>query len=150
MVIGSRAERFQCNFENGQMNCIDGEIQQIECYDGIALIDVRVNACILTASVLGSAGQEWRHGQAVRASFRETDVAIAKQRTGMISMRNCMRGSIAAIEKGKVLTRVDLDCSGLALSSIITTRAASNMNLAVGDEVEALVKANEISLEAHS
>ena len=41
-----------------------------------------------------------------------------------------------------------LDCRGQPLTSIITTRAVKRLELQEGDEVEALVKANEVSLMA--
>jgi molybdopterin-binding protein len=47
-----------------------------------------------------------------------------------------------------VLTRALLDYHGHEIISIITTRSAERLRLAVGDEVEALIKTNEVTLVA--
>ena len=50
------------------------------------------------------------------------------------------------VEKGQVLAKVTLDYQGLDVVSIITTRSAERLDLKTGDAVEALVKANEMTI----
>jgi len=130
------------------MNRLPGTIASVEVHGSIALVDVAVGQHRFTATLIG-AGEEaggWTEGMPVVLMFKDTEVSLAKNLTGLISMRNRIPGTITAIEHGKLLTRVTLDFQGHAISSVITTRSSHALNLAVGDTVEGLVKANEMTL----
>lgn len=132
------------------MNTLTGYIAAIEAHGSIAIVDVAVASLHFTATLLGSAEQlaAWEIGQAVRLLFKETEVALAKNLSGQISMRNKMPGIITKLEIGQVLTRVVLDMQGIQISSVITSRSARSLQIALGDVVEGLVKSNEMSLLA--
>jgi molybdopterin-binding protein len=55
---------------------------------------------------------------------------------------------VKQLDESVVLTRALLDYHGHEIISIITTRSAERLRLAVGDEVEALIKTNEVTLVA--
>jgi molybdate transport system regulatory protein len=78
--------------------------------------------------------------------FKETEVALAKNLSGLISMRNRIPGRVKTIERGQLLTKVTLDADGHTVESIITTRASHALALAIGDAVEGLVKSNEMTV----
>lgn len=130
------------------MNKLAGVIAAIEVHGSVAIVDVAVANHRFTSTLLGSAEQLacWEIGQAVQLLFKETEVALAKNLSGQISMRNRLPGTVTAIESGQVLSRVLFDMDGIAISSVITTRSARGLQLAVGDLVEGLVKSNEMSL----
>ena len=130
------------------MNTLTGHITAIETQGSVAIIDVAVGAQSFTATLLGSAVHfaEWKIGQVVRLLFKETEVALAKNLSGQISMRNRMPGVVTALDIGQVLTRVIFDMRGIMISSVITSRSARGLQLAIGDSVEGLVKSNEMSL----
>ncbi len=130
------------------MNTLHGHIAAIEAHGSVAIVDVTVAAHRFTATLLGSEDQlaAWGVGQAVSLLFKETEVSIAKNLSGQISMRNRLPGKVTAIEVGQVLTRVLLDMDGCLISSVITSRSARGLQLAVGDTIEGLVKSNEMSL----
>ncbi|MCU6435855.1 TOBE domain-containing protein [Undibacterium sp. Jales W-56] len=132
------------------MNKFSGQILAIEAYGSVAIIDVAVGAHRFTATLMGAADQLdiWKSGQPVCLLFKETEVALAKNLSGQISLRNRMPSIITALEHGQLLTRVAMQMDGLPLFSVITTRSARNLQLAVGDQVEGLVKSNEMSLLA--
>lgn len=87
-------------------------------------------------------------GRQVTLLFKETEVSIGKNLSGMISLRNRITSRIKKIEKSKILTKITLDYRGEEITSIISTKSAERLSLAQGDDVEWLVKANEISLSA--
>ncbi|MFZ6750005.1 TOBE domain-containing protein [Undibacterium sp. Ren11W] len=130
------------------MNILSGHIAAIEAHGSIAIVDVSVAAHHFTATLLGSPEHlaNWQIGQAVQLLFKETEVALAKNLSGQISLRNRLPGTIVAIEIGQVLTRAIIDMGGLQISSIITSRSARGLQLAIGDAIEGLVKSNEMSL----
>jgi molybdate transport system regulatory protein len=89
-------------------------------------------------------------GTAVTLLFKETEVSLAKNLSGILSLRNRFAVTVRGIQRGDILSAVELDYSGKALTSVITTRSLERLQLAAGDNVEALVKANEIALmEGH-
>jgi molybdate transport system regulatory protein len=132
------------------MNRLSGTIAAIETAGGIALIDVDVGARRYTALLVGAGddGKKWFVGTPVTLLFQETEVSLAKDLSGLISMRNRMPATITAIERGRLLSKVALDVDGHAVAAVITTRSCDSLQLAVGDRVEGLVKANEMSVKA--
>jgi molybdate transport system regulatory protein len=130
------------------MNRLPGQITRIEAVGSIALVEVAVGEHRYTATLIG-AGEEvasWPNGMPVTLLFKETEVSLAKNLSGLLSMRNRFPAQIAAIERGQLLTKVTLDVRGHTIESIITTRSSHSLALAVGDAVEGLVKSNEMTL----
>lgn len=130
------------------MNRLPGQITRVEAVGSIALVEVAVGERRFTATLIG-AGDEvasWPGGMPVTLLFKETEVSLAKNLSGLISMRNRIPATVAAIERGRLLTSVTLDADGHRIESIITTRSSHALELAVGDTVEGLVKSNEMTL----
>ena len=152
------------------MNCLFGTVTGIVRSGSVAIVEVLIQIdastetaihakaesltpLTLTAMRLDASqcGNTWKKDQAVRLLFSEMEVALAKNLTGEISMRNRLQGVISAIEPGDVLTRVRfslLQHAEQTVSSVITTRSAQVMQLKVGDHIEGLVKSNEMNLHA--
>ncbi|HEY0847385.1 MAG TPA: TOBE domain-containing protein [Noviherbaspirillum sp.] len=130
------------------MNRLPGTVSAVDVHGSIALVDVQVREHLFTATLIGAGEDiaEWKPGMAVMLLFKETEVSLAKNLTGLLSMRNRLPCTVAAIERGRLLTRVELDFGGDAIESVITTRSSLALDLAVGDTVEGLVKANEMTL----
>jgi molybdate transport system regulatory protein len=130
------------------MNRLSGRISAIDVHGSIALVEAEVGEQRFTAMLVG-AGEEvaaWPIGMPVTLLFKETEVSLAKNLSGSISMRNRIAAVVTSIERGTLLTCVTLAFGGHALGSIITTRSSDALALAVGDTVEALVKTNEMSV----
>lgn len=130
------------------MNRLPATITAVEVHGSIALVEAAVGEQRFTATLLG-AGDEvaaWNAGMTVTLLFKETEVSLAKNLSGAISMRNRIPATVTAIERGKLLTKVTLACGRHAIASVITTRSSHALDLAVGDAVEALVKANEMAV----
>ena len=130
------------------MNILRGHIVSIEMVESVAIIDIAVAEMYLTATLLGNADTfgKWTLGQQVQVLFNEMEVALAKNLTGLISMRNRLPGVIESIESGQLLTRIIFTVGGAAVSSVITTRSAQKLDLRIGDTIEGLVKSNEMNL----
>lgn len=130
------------------MNRLPGTISAVEIHGSIALVEATVGEHNLAATLIGAGDevQSWHSGMPVALLFKETEVSLAKNLSGLISMRNRMPCTVMAIERGKLLTKVSLDFNGHAITSVITTRSSHALALAVGDAVEGLVKANEMTM----
>ena len=86
-------------------------------------------------------------GKKVRLSVKPTNISIAKNFTGEISLSNQLVAIIQNIENGKLLSSVSLKISDFLLESIITVDSSKRMNLQIGDEVKILIKASNLSIE---
>jgi len=130
------------------MNKLTGKISQIQQSGAILLVDVDVDGHGFSAMLIESATQpEWlQTGNTINLIFKETEVSLAKNLSGMISMRNRMKCTVLQIDRGELLSKVSLQFQKYKLTSAITTRSVNSLDLKIGDEVEALVKANEVSL----
>lgn len=130
------------------MNKLPGTITNIQQSGAILLVDANVNGHGFSALLIESASQpEWLQIEnTVDLVFKETEVSLAKNLSGQISLRNRIQCVVLKIDRGELLSRVFLKFQEYTLSSAITTRSVDSLNLDIGDEVEALIKANEISL----
>ena len=130
------------------MNKLSGIISKIQQSGAILLVDVDVDGHGFSAMLIESATQpEWLVAEkTVDIVFKETEVSLAKNLSGQISMRNRMKCIVQQIERGELLSKISLKFQEYLITSAITTRAVDSLQLAIGDEVEALVKANEVSL----
>jgi len=129
------------------MNKLPGTISKIQQSGAILLVDVDVEGVLFSAMLIESATQpEWlQTGNSIELIFKETEVSLAKNLSGLISTRNRMKCEITQIELGELLSKIELKFQRFQISSAITTRSVNLLNLKIGDQVEALVKANEIS-----
>ncbi len=116
----------------------------------MSLVDVAVGDDVFTATLLETpeTAAYLKVGNKVTLLFKETEVSLAKNLSGLISLRNRIPVTIRSIERGDILSAVTLDYAGQPLMSVITTRSIDRMQLAAGDAIEALIKANEIALMA--
>ena len=130
------------------MNKLSGIISKIQQSGAILLVDVDVDGHGFSAMLIESATQpEWLVAKkTVDIVFKETEVSLAKNLSGQISMRNRMKCIVQQIERGELLSKISLKFQKYIVTSAITTRAVDSLQLTIGDEVEALVKANEVSL----
>jgi molybdopterin-binding protein len=130
------------------MNKLQGTITRIDSNSHMALIDIAVGDDVLSATLLETPEQVdyLQVGKQVSVLFKETEVALAKDLTGLISLRNRLAVEVQAIDRGEILSAITLTYQAQTITSVITTRGMDRLKLAVGDKVEALIKANEVVL----
>lgn len=86
-------------------------------------------------------------GTEVILTVKASDVAIAKEFDGLISLSNEIKGEITKLNMGKLLCSLQISSSGDTITSIITTKSAKRMNLKLNDSVTAFVKASSLSIK---
>ena len=130
------------------MNKLRGRITGIESNDHVSLVDVDVYGDSFTATLLETPEDSpyLQVGSEVIVLFKETEVSLAKGLSGLISLRNRVNAIVKQARSGVILSEVVLEYRGQTLSSIITTRSITRLDIKAGDEVEAMVKANEVTL----
>lgn len=128
------------------MNKLKGKIMNIESSEHISIVDIEVEGDLFSSVIIETpeTADYLRFGEEVFMLFKETEVSIGKALSGNLSLRNRLKSKIKTIEKGTVLTKITLDYKGKDIISVITTRSTNKLDLKVGDEVQGLVKANEV------
>ncbi len=130
------------------MNKLPGTITQIQQSGAVMLVDVDVNGHVFSAMLIKSVSNpQWlKTGNNIDLVFKETEVSLAKGLSGKISMRNRMMCKVLKIDRGALLSTIKMQFQEFVITSAITTRAVDSLQIIIGEEIEALVKANEISL----
>jgi molybdate transport system regulatory protein len=145
------------------MNRLPAHILNVDLQGSIALVDASVGGMDgidgtdglpdrpdlrFTALLVGVPPEvgSWNAGMPVTLLFKEAEVSLARHLSGMISLRNRITGTVISLDQGKLLTRVRLAAGRHEIESVITTRSAVALGLAIGVQAEALIKANEVTV----
>jgi molybdate transport system regulatory protein len=130
------------------LNRLQGKITAIQSSGHLSLVDVDVDGDSFTSIVVETpeTAPYLAPGNTVLILFKETEVSLAKNLSGLISLRNRMLGVVRNIDQGALLSAVTLDYKGKSIVSVITTRSVQRLALKPGDAVEGLVKANELTV----
>lgn len=130
------------------MNRLHGQITHIQSDGHVSLVDVAVGRDIFSAILLETPATApyLATGREVEVLFKETEVSLAKELSGRISLRNRLKATVRQVRRGAILSELELDCQGQRVTSVVTTRSVERLNIREGDAVEALIKANEVTL----
>ncbi len=131
------------------MNSLAGTIAAIDTDGNLSLVDIDVTKTFRMSALIVETPEHclWlKAGNKVKVLFKETEVSIARNLSGQISLRNRFMATITRIRSEGMLAEITLASAGHEVVSIITSRSAQRMELKTGDQVEWLVKANEVSL----
>ena len=130
------------------MNKLNGSITKIQQSGAILLVDIDIDGHGFSALLIESATQtQWlQKNSIVDIVFKETEVTLAKNLSGLISTRNRMKCKVLQIEPGDLISKITLQFHNNTIVSAITTRALDSLQIDIGDEIEALIKSNEVSL----
>lgn len=132
------------------MNRLVGTIIDLHVESHMSLVSVKVDNHTISSIVLETpnTAKYLSIGSDVGVLFKETEVIIATGAVTNISLQNKLTGTVSNIESANLLTRVVIDIGVGNIVSIITTNAANQLKLAVGDQVVAMIKTNEVALSA--
>jgi len=92
-------------------------------------------------------------GKRVVLGCKPTSVALAKPTINqqdfseMLSYANQIKVQISSMDVGELLSSIKLDFGNFILESIVTTQSVKRMHLKERDELLALIKANELSIQ---
>ena len=130
------------------MNRLKGKIELIKSHDEMLLVELNVQHIKIIAIIIGRPNDYYylEIGNEITILFKETEVAISKNKTLDISIQNKLTCTVSSILKGKLLSQINLNFIDFTLTSIITTNSVQNLNLKPQDTVTALIKPNKIIL----
>ncbi|SEH25390.1 TOBE domain-containing protein [Magnetospirillum fulvum] len=61
-----------------------------------------------------------------------------------LSARNALNGKVIEIVKGQIVAKVKVDVSGQTVTSVISNEAVDDLDLKIGDSVQAIIKSSEV------
>jgi molybdate transport system regulatory protein len=130
------------------MNRIEVIIKKVMNSGGIILVDMDAAGLPMTALLIDVPHNPgWLiQGNIIYAVFKETEVSIAKDFSGKISLRNKIPCRVSQIERGDLMSIIHMAFMDFEIQSAITTRSVDMLDLKKNDEVTAMIKANEITL----
>jgi molybdopterin-binding protein len=121
------------------------KVKEIEYCDSLHIIRFDFRGEVLSMMSL-DISDNIKIGTRVKLVVKPTHIAIAKKFSGDVSYSNQLPCTIKSINNGKLLSSIKLSVYDTVLESIITVNSSQKMNLKVGDEVIAFVKASELSI----
>ncbi|QOR62231.1 TOBE domain-containing protein [Sulfurovum sp. ST-21] len=128
------------------MSKIIAKVSTIQSIETLNIVSFECRDTILTMVSL-ELGNEISVGREVLLNVKPTSMAVGKNIQGELSYSNQLNVKIAALSVGELLCSLKLQFHDFVLESIITTAAQKRMNLQVNDEVIALIKSTDLSIE---
>jgi molybdate transport system regulatory protein len=130
-------------------NQLPGTVAGVTPGEAMATVKIRLDGGQdLTAAITleSVADLALAQGTPVRALVKSTEVSLATAPVQNVSIRNQLPGTVTAVATGAAMATVRIAVEGGVLTSAITADAATDLALAVGAPVVALIKSTEVSL----
>ncbi|MER5636164.1 TOBE domain-containing protein [Kitasatospora sp. NPDC002227] len=130
-------------------NQLPGTVAAVTLGEVMATVKVRLaHGGELTAAVTveGVKDLGLQPGTPVRALVKSTEVALATGPVAGLSIRNQLPGTVTEVVTGGAMAGVKVAVDDGELTAAITADAATDLGLAAGTPVLALIKSTEISL----
>lgn len=127
------------------MSNIIATVSKIQNCDSLNIVNFDFNGISLSMMSL-ELNENIQIGTKVKLNCKSSHIAIAKNFSGEVSYSNRLDCEIVSLENGELLSCIHLKIYDTILESIITVNSSKKMNLKVGDEVTAFIKASELSI----
>ncbi|MBQ0851422.1 molybdopterin-binding protein [Streptomyces sp. NPDC057621] len=130
-------------------NQIPGTVTSVSAGEAMATVKVRLDGGqVLTAAITLESVKDLglAEGSAVRALVKATEVAVATGPVEGLSIRNQLPGTVTDVTTGGAMASVRITVDGGELTAAITKDAVTDLGLATGSSVVALMKSTEVSL----
>lgn len=127
------------------MNKIKAIVSSIQSLENLNIVEFLFEDIILSMMSLDL--DNIKEKDKVLLTVKASNIAIAKELQGQISLANKISAKIIQIDMGKLLTSIKLNAKGTTLTSIITTKSAKRMDLKLADEVLAIFKSSDLSIK---
>ena len=120
-------------------------IKEIQSIDNLNIVEF--DFCGLTLKMMSlDLNADVQVGKKVKLSVKPTNISIAKNLIGEISLSNQIVATIENLENGQLLSSISLKVHNTILESIITVDSSKRMNLQKDDIVTILIKASDLSI----
>ena len=127
------------------MSQLVATIKKINSIDNLNIVEFDFHGLTLKMMSL-DLNADVQVGKKVKLSVKPTNISIAKNLIGEISLSNQIVATIENLENGQLLSSVSLEVHNTLLESIITVDSSKRMNLQIGAVVTILIKASNLSI----
>ncbi len=127
------------------MSQLVATIKKINSVDNLNIVEFEFNGLTLKMMSL-DLNDDVKIGKKVELSVKPSNISIAKNLIGEISLSNQIVATIENLENGQLLCSVNIKVHNTILESIITVDSSKRMNLQIGEVVTILIKASNLSI----
>ncbi|AXH14935.1 TOBE domain-containing protein [Malaciobacter mytili] len=127
------------------MNELKVVVSKIQSLENLNIVEFLFED--ITLSMMSLDLDNIKENDKVLLTVKASNIAIAKEFQGQISLANSINAKIIQFDRGELLTSIKLNAKGTTLSSIITTKSAKRMDLKLGDDVAAIFKSSDLSIK---
>lgn len=127
------------------MNKIKARVTDIKSMDNLNIVAFEAGEHSMQMMALGL-NIPIKIGSSVILGVKASNVSIAKNMPTMISISNQLSCIVEELHKGELLCSVKLRFNNAIIESVITMKSLLKMNIKVGDNIIALIKASELSI----
>ena len=122
---------------------IKAKISAIEQNDGVSVFEFSAENLSLKMLSLENL-QNLKIGDEVWLNFKSSDVFVATSPLLNCSVLNEIKAQISDIEQGQITSSLHLNAGKFEFESIISAASLKRLNLAIGDQIYAYVKATSL------
>src|SRR5262245_10404193 len=131
-------------------NRLNATVESVTTGQAMAAVHARLSGGqVITAAITNDAVEalNLQPQAAVEVLIKSTEVSLALDPVGRVSIRNLFPGTITAVDHGEVMTTVKIEIAGGdILTAAITKESAQELALDVGTTVTAMVKSTNVAV----
>lgn len=132
-------------------NILEGTVSDVKKGQVMAVIKLVLPSGTAITSIITNESADrlgLKSGVKAYAIIKATSVIMGKEAAGInISARNIIKGTVQKVKEGMVMAEIVLDIGGgNTITSTISDDSVKRMELKVGDEAYAIVKATSVML----
>ena len=127
------------------MNRIAAIVTALESIDNISIVNFKAADQSMTMMAL-ELDNRLAVGSCVTLGIKASNISLAKELNGLLSISNQLPITIEHINHGRLLSSIKFSFAGSLIESIITKKSALRMNLQVRTKSIALIKSSELSI----
>ncbi|MBN1253533.1 MAG: hypothetical protein JXR51_06165 [Bacteroidales bacterium] len=130
------------------MNILKGEIFAIENFEGISLVDIKIDDDHFSSLIIETEATKIyiKIGNEIYMLFKETEISLKNFHDKIIKRKNKFVAEVVAISKGRILSDIELNYKNILLNTIVLTRHLNELNLKIGDKAVMILRTQEILL----
>jgi molybdate transport system regulatory protein len=130
-------------------NRLAATVQAVTVGEVMAVVNARLaGGQDVTAAITREAIEDLpvREGSAITVLIKSTEVSVALDLTGHLSIRNQLAGTVTAVEHGDAMTTVKVEIDGGEVLTAAITKESAEKLLVVGTAVTALIKSTDVAI----
>ena len=127
------------------MNRINAKVSTIQREDHLTLVSFETEDETLQMIAL-DLSPLLQSGSLVTLGIKATNIILAKEFKGHISISNTPKACIESVSNGALLSSITLLCCNTTMECITTLEASKQLSLQANDTVYAMIKASDLSI----